>query len=100
MKNNDTKYCILENDNPKVALCVCKHHPCHKQFPKTFEELKEWCKNVKDIVIHKNIIFLEREDFGRIEIYNDGGIWCDEHCIGEKRTPPQIWNFIKSLTEE
>lgn len=71
-----------------------------EQVPTTFEELKEWCKNVKDIVIYKDMIFLEREDFGRIEIYNDGDIWCDEHCIGEKRTPPQILNFIKSLTEE
>lgn len=108
MKNNDTKYCILENDNPKVALCVCKHHPCHKQVPENFEELKKLVSdNMK--VFNKQVKKIEISTF-MIEIHfklqtfvflHNGNI-VEPNCLRPivKRTPEQMWNIIKNLTEK
>ena len=75
---------------------------CQKveQVPENWEELKSLCKNLKDIQIVSNVIYLEQEDLGRIELYIDGVIVCNEYVIAEDRTAAQMWKFILSLTEK
>ena len=90
------------NDNCKRKDCeVCfKERSKKEQVPETWEDLKELCKGVKDIVLYKDMIFLEREDLGTIEFYNDGAIVCNEYFLAENRTATQMWKFILSLTEK
>lgn len=75
---------------------------CQKveQVPENWEELKSLCKDIKDIQIVSNVIYLEPEDLGRIELYSDGVIVCNEYILAENRTVAQMWNFIKSLMEK
>ena len=69
-------------------------------IPENWEELKSFCKDIKDIQIVSNVIYLEQEDLGRIELYIDGVIICNEYVIAEDRTAAQMWKFILSLTEK
>jgi hypothetical protein len=55
-----------------------------EDYPETFEELKELCK---DITVD-------------LKVCKDGTIYCKEHCIAKNRTPQQMWQIIKSLVEE
>lgn len=71
-----------------------------EQVPENWEELKSLCKDIKDIQIVSNVIYLEPEDLGRIELYSDGVIVCNEYILAENRTVAQMWNFIKSLMEK
>lgn len=71
-----------------------------EQVPESWEELKSLCKDIKDIQIVSNVIYLEPEDLGRIELYSDGVIVCNEYILAENRTVAQMWNFIKSLMEK
>jgi len=68
--------------------------------PENWAELKFLCKDVKDIQIVSNVIYLEPEDLGRIELYIDGVIVCNEYVLAEDRTAAQMWKFILSLTEK
>lgn len=70
------------------------------QIPENWAELKSLCKDIKDIQIVSNVIYLEPEDLGRIELYSDGVIVCNEYILAENRTVAQMWNFIKSLMEK
>lgn len=71
-----------------------------EQVPENWEELKSLCKNLKDIQIISNVIYLEPEDLGKIELYSDGVIVCNEYVLAENRTVAQMWSFIKSLMEK
>lgn len=71
-----------------------------EQVPENWEELKSLCKDIKDIQIVSNVIYLEPEDLVRIELYSDGVIVCNEYILAENRTVAQMWNFIKSLMEK
>lgn len=92
-------------DKPTSALVECYLDEPRQVYetvkvPENWEELKSLCKDIKDIQIVSNVIYLEPEDLGRIELYSDGVIVCNEYILAENRTVAQMWNFIKSLMEK
>lgn len=70
-----------------------------EQVPETFEELKELCKDIKDIDIEE----ADDLDVARIIIHSASLIYFEDELLivaGFKRLkikPAQMWNIIKNL---
>lgn len=71
-----------------------------EQVPKTFKELKELCKGLKeeDILVTNDCIVFRDLNFYK------SGIICvpnsEYFSISTNRTPAQMWNIIKNLIGE
>ena len=64
--------------------------------PETFEELKELCKELDNVDMTENAIFLIGINFRKNgEVFDN-----DSVIIAESRTPAQMWQIIKSLIGE
>lgn len=73
-----------------------------KQVPETFEELKELCKDIKDVDIEE----ADDLDVARIIIHNADLIYFEDEILmvaGFKKLeikPEKMWQIIKSLIGE
>lgn len=72
-----------------------------EQIPETFEELKELCKDIKEVKIEVSWIELRNTDGIPFIFYSKGyvGRTNDVSFVAKNRTPAQMWQIIKSLTE-
>jgi hypothetical protein len=83
-----------------------------EKVPETWEELKELCRNseIQKCSFASDFIIKTREPLTCYEHICIDGIYFSESgeifagyesdCISSNRTPAQMWNIIKSLTEQ
>lgn len=67
-----------------------------KEVPETWEDLIDLCKDLIDVDMTENSIFLVGINFRKNgEVFDNDSI-----TIAENRTPAQMWQIIKNLVEE
>ena len=98
------KFLIENKDNhdisasPKVIMDRCKV----EQVPTNWEELKELCRDIKEIKVEEDYIEIHGVLIGSNMLFcNDGAIFLNtDCCFKEKATPQQMWQIIKNLIGE
>ena len=118
VKDEDFTKFLIENkdtDNITASLKLIMERSEVEQVPETFDELKELCKeirNVGDIICAQNTIYIknfkfEREgnvDCKRTRIYIENGITeeitNENITIAQDRIPAQMWQIIKTLVSK
>lgn len=76
-----------------------------EQVPESFEDLKELCKDIKEVTIteegHINIDLVYFTEDGEIYTYIEGVLTSSLSLpVAKNRTPAQMWEIIKSLIGE
>ena len=73
-----------------------------EKVPETFEELKELCKDIKEVTIteegHINVDLVYFTKDGEIYTYVEGVLTSSIFLpVSKGRTPQQMWQIVKSL---
>ena len=107
---------IIPEDKIKV-LTSCGRFPANgyftfkkedaevEQVPETFAELKELCKDIKEVTIteegHINVGLVYFTKGGEIYTYVEGVLTSSIFLpVSKDRTPAQMWQIIKGLIGE
>ena len=97
---------IIEDSNIKnLYVNVDGAKVKREQVPENFEELKELCRDIKEVTIteegHINVDFVYFTKDGKIYTYVEGILTSSIFLpVSKDRTPQQMWNIIKSLIGE
>lgn len=76
-----------------------------KKEPETWEELKDLCKGLKGVkLFYDNIALVEYIEINNFIAFNENGLMLamknNFYVLAKNRTYAQMWNIIKSLTEQ
>ena len=86
----DKNYVIARKEKCKV-----------EKYPTNWEELKELCKDKKNIEVDEDVIFVKDAEVILLRLYDDGIIKdSGREEIANGRTPQQMWAIIKNLIGE